>query len=223
MARLCGKPHPGSSRLAALPYLVRKKEVTVFLAVLENLPEDERTSDAALMQQLIQRVPEALEALYDRHARAVYSLVLRIAQQAANAEEIVQDVFLQLWRKAHLYQPSRGPLEPWLFTLARHRALDFMRLKRERQRRREETLDVQPVAVAAPNPEFIVDRERRAERVRALMRSLPESQRRAIELAFFEGMTHSEVSATLREPLGTVKSWIRTGLLKLREALEEAS
>jgi len=209
--------------LAALPYLVRKKEVTVFLAVLENLPEDERTSDAALMQQLIQRVPEALEALYDRHARAVYSLVLRIAQQAANAEEIVQDIFLQLWRKAHLYQPSRGPLEPWLFTLARHRALDFMRLKRERQRRREETLDVQPVAVAAPNPEFIVDRERRAERVRALMRSLPESQRRAIELAFFEGMTHSEVSATLREPLGTVKSWIRTGLLKLREALEEAS
>ncbi len=194
----------------------------MFLAVLENWPEGE-PSDAALMQQLIDRAPGALEALYDRYSRAVYSLVLRIAQHAANAEEIVQDVFLQLWRNAHRYQPSRGRLEAWLFTLARNRALDYVRMKREKQRRREETLDVQPAAVVAPNPESTIDRERRAKRVRSLMRSLPEVQRRAIELAFFEGMTHSEVSAALQEPLGTVKSWIRNGLLRLREALEEAS
>ncbi len=194
----------------------------MFLAVLENWPEGE-PSDAALMQQLIDRAPGALEALYDRYSRAVYSLVLRTAQHAANAEEIVQDVFLQLWRNAHRYQPSRGRLEAWLFTLARNRALDYVRMKREKQRRREETLDVQPAAVVAPNPESTIDRERRAKRVRSLMRSLPEVQRRAIELAFFEGMTHSEVSAALQEPLGTVKSWIRNGLLRLREALEEAS
>jgi len=175
------------------------------------------------MEQLIHREPGALERLYDRHSRAVYSLVLRIAQQAASAEEIVQDVFLQLWRNAHLYKPSRGSLEPWLFTLARNRALDHMRLKREKQRRREDQLEQQPVAVAALNPEYTLDRERRAERVRELMRALPGPQRQAIELAFFEGMTHSEISRTLGEPLGTVKSWIRNGLMRLREALEGAS
>ncbi len=194
----------------------------MFLAVVDNLPEEEQPSDAELMEKLIRRDPEALERLYDRHARAVYWLVLRIAQHAASAEEIVQDVFLQLWRNAHRYQAARGPLEPWLFTLARNRALDHMRLKREKQRRREETLDLQPLACAPPNPENVMDRERRAERVRALIRSLPQQQRQAIELAFFEGMTHSEIANALREPLGTVKSWIRTGLLRLREALEEA-
>lgn len=195
----------------------------MFLAVFQNLSEDEPPSDVALMEQLIRREPEALEPLYERHARAVYSLALRITRETASAEEIVQDVFLQLWRNAHLYQSSRGPLEPWLFTLARNRALDHMRLKREKQRRREETRDLQPLAFAAPNPEYLVDRKRRAERVRAVMRSLPQEQRQAIELAFFEGMAHSEIAATLREPPGTVKSWIRTGLLRLREALEEAS
>lgn len=195
----------------------------MFLAVVDNLPEEDQSSDAELMEKLIRRDPGALERLYDRHARAVYSLVLRIAQHAPSAEEIVQDVFLQLWRNAHLYRASRGPLEPWLFTLARNRALDHIRLKREKQRRREETLDLQPLASAAPNPEHAVDRQQRAERTRALMQSLPPEQRQAIELAFFEGMTHSEIAQALRQPLGTVKSWIRTGLLRLREALEEAS
>ncbi len=173
------------------------------------------------MEELIHGAPEALERLYDRYSRAVYSLVLRIAQQSASAEEIVQDVFVQLWRNAHLYQPSRGPFEPWLFTLARNRALDYMRLKREKQRRREDTLELQPLACAAPNPEYVVDRERRAQQVRSVMQSLPERQRKAIELAFFEGMTHGEIAQTLHEPLGTVKSWIRTGLLRLRGSLEE--
>src|SRR5713226_8982750 len=175
------------------------------------------------MQRLIRREAGALELLYDRYSRAVYSLALRIAQQSAAAEEIVQDVFLLLWRNAHRFEPSRGPLEPWLFTLARNRALDHVRLKREKQRRREDQLEQQPAAVAGPNPEYTLDRERRAERVRELMRALPGPQRQAIELAFFEGMTHSEISRTLGEPLGTVKSWIRNGLMRLREALEGAS
>ncbi len=195
----------------------------MFLAVVDNLLGEDQPSDAELMERLIRRDPGALERLYDRHARAVYSLVLRIAQHTPSAEEIVQDVFLQLWRNAHLYHASRGPLEPWLFTLARNRTLDHLRLKREKQRRREETLDLQPLACAAPNPEYAVDRQQRAERVRTLMQSLTQQQRQAIELAFFEGMTHSEIAQALREPLGTVKSWIRTGLLRLREELEEAS
>jgi RNA polymerase sigma-70 factor, ECF subfamily len=177
-----------------------------------------------LMERLIQRDATALEELYDRYARPVYSLVLRISQQPASAEEIVQDVFLLLWRNAARYRAARGPLEPWLFTMARNRALDFLRLKREKQRRREDSYDFEmPDSVAAPNPEALLDSARRAERVQACMGDLPDAQRRAIELAFFEGMTHSEIAATLAEPLGTVKSWIRNGLIRLRESLQGTS
>lgn len=181
-------------------------------------------ADGALMERLTERDPSALEALYDRYARPVYSLVLRISQQPASAEEIVQDVFLLLWRNAARYRASCGPLEPWLFTLARNRALDYLRLKREKQRRREDSFELDlPDSVSAPNPEALIDDTRRAERVRACMGELPEPQRRAIELAFFEGMTHSEIAAALAEPLGTVKSWIRNGLIHLREVLGGAS
>ncbi len=175
------------------------------------------------MERIIQRDSSALEALYDRYARPVYSLVLRIAQQPSSAEEIVQDVFLQLWRNAGQYQVARGPLAPWLFTMARNRALDFLRLKREKQRRREDSseFDLSSSSVAAPDHEGAMDLARRAERVRVLMLSLPDAQRRAIELAFFEGLTHTEVSAAMGEPLGTVKSWIRGGLQRLREELEQ--
>ena len=136
----------------------------------------------------------------------------------------MQDVFLQLWRSAERFQISRGPLEPWLFTMARNRALDFLRLKREKQRRREDSTDFElpPSAVFRPDPEGAMDQSRRTEKVRAVMNSFPEAQRRAIELAFFEGMSHSEISAAMGEALGTVKSWIRGGLLRLRESLEEA-
>ena len=175
------------------------------------------------MERILQRDSGALETLYDRYARPVYSLVLRIATHPASAEEIVQDVFLQVWRRADRFQPSRGPLEPWLFTMARNRALDFLRLKREKQRRREDSdAELLTSVVARPDPEGEIDRSRRAEKVRTLMSSLPAAQRRAIELAFFEGMSHSEIAASMGEPLGTVKSWIRGGLLRLRESLGEA-
>ena len=196
----------------------------MLLAVVQPWPEGKQPTDAALMERVLQRDSTALEVLYDRYGRPVYSLVLRISQQPASAEEIVQDVFLQLWRSAERFQSSRGPLEPWLFTMARNRALDFLRLKREKQRRREDSTDsdLPFSAVARPDPEGDIDRSRRTEKVRALMSSLPDAQRRAIELAFFEGMSHSEISEAMGEALGTVKSWIRGGLLRLRESLEEA-
>lgn len=176
------------------------------------------------MTQLRDRNSAALETLYDRYSRPVYSLVLRISQQATAAEEIVQDVFLHLWRHADRYDASRGPLEPWLFTMARNRALDFLRLKSEKQRRLEDAYEVDPppsAAAPAQAPELRIDQERRAVKVRAVMAELPETQRRAIEMAFFDGLTHSEIAAALGEPLGTVKSWIRGGLLRLRESLEK--
>jgi RNA polymerase sigma-70 factor, ECF subfamily len=195
----------------------------LLLAVVQPWPEGKQPTDAALMERILQQDSTALETLYDRYGRPVYSLVLRIAQNPASAEEIVQDIFLQLWRSADRYQIERGPLEPWLFTMARHRALDFLRLKREKQRRREDSdSDVIPSAVVRPDPEGDIDQSRRAEKIRALLTSLPAAQRRAIELAFFEGLTHSEIAATTGEALGTVKSWIRGGLLRLRESLGEA-
>ena len=108
----------------------------MFLAVLTPKQSDDVSSDAALVHRLLQRDVRAFEQLYDRHSRIVYGLVLRILQQASTAEEVVQDVFLQLWRNAGQYQSARGPFVPWLLTLARNRALDNLRLKSERQRRR---------------------------------------------------------------------------------------
>ncbi|HSC45881.1 MAG TPA: sigma-70 family RNA polymerase sigma factor [Candidatus Acidoferrum sp.] len=162
----------------------------------------------------------AFEQLYDRHSRLVYGLVLRILQQASTAEEVVQDVFLQLWRNASQFDTARGAFVPWLLTLARNRALDHLRLKGERQRRREDQTEELPPVVSSPDFESTIDQQRRAARVRELMAALQPQQKRALELAYFEGLSHSEIAAKLQEPLGTVKSWIRNGLLKLKEGLQ---
>ncbi len=193
------------------------------MGLLNILMHGEGISDADLMAQISRREERALEQLYDRYSRAVYSLILRITHQPASSQEIVQEVFLQLWRNAHAYQPSRGPVEPWLLTLARYRALDYVRGKTEKQRQREESVDEFSLEVPMPNPEQWLDQQRRAEKVRTLMSSLPEAQRRAIELAYFEGMTHSEIADAMKEPLGTVKTWIRSALTQLRQKLAEAS
>lgn len=193
----------------------------MLLAALTSTGEREVSLDAALLFRLLQRDVSAFEQLYERHSRLVYGLVLRILQQAATSEEVVQDVFLQLWRNAKSYDSARGPFVPWLLTLARNRALDHLRLKSERQRRLEDQTDHLPAVFAAPDYEHTLDEKRRAERVRALMALLTPQQKKAIELAYFEGLSHSEIAATLKEPLGTVKSWIRNGLLRLREGLQQ--
>jgi RNA polymerase sigma-70 factor (ECF subfamily) len=192
----------------------------VFLAALIPTANREMSPDATLVHRLLQKDVSAFEQLYDRHSRPIYSLVLRILQQAGTAEEVVQDVFLQLWRNAAQYDVSRGPFVPWLFTLARNRALDTLRLKGERQRRREDQTEELPPIATVPQYEQQLDEKRRAEKVRALMASLSPQQKRAIELAYFEGLSHSEIAAALKEPLGTVKSWIRNGLLRLKEELQ---
>jgi RNA polymerase sigma-70 factor (ECF subfamily) len=199
------------------------KQPNVFLAVFTPSDSSDVSPDAGLMRRLLQRDVGAFEELYDRHSRLVYALVLRILQQTATAEEVVQDVFLQLWRNTALYDSSRGPFVPWLLTVARSRALDQLRLNSERQRRREDQTDELPPLVAIPDFEGSLDEKRRATRVRELINALNPQQRRAIELAYFEGLSHSEIANALKEPLGTVKSWIRNGLLRLKEGLQTAS
>jgi RNA polymerase sigma-70 factor, ECF subfamily len=196
----------------------------VFLAALiGKYGEGESPSDSALVERFLRKDVSAFEELYDRHSRIVYALVVRILQQGSTAEEVVQDVFLHLWRNAGQYQESRGPFVPWLLTLARNRALDQLRLKSERQRRREDQTEEIPAIAQIPEYEKALDEKRRAERVRSLMGTLSAPQKKAIEMAYFEGLSHSEIAASLQEPLGTVKSWIRNGLLRLKEGLQTAS
>jgi RNA polymerase sigma-70 factor (ECF subfamily) len=195
----------------------------VFLAAMTSKYGDGASSDATLVDRLLQKDVGAFEELYDRHSRIIYALVVRILQQSPTAEEVVQDVFLQLWRNAAQYQAARGPFVPWLLTLARNRALDHLRLKSERQRRREDQTEELPAISQAPEYEKALDEKRRAERVRSLIGTLSAPQKKAIEMAYFEGLSHSEIANALHEPLGTVKSWIRNGLLRLKEGLQTAS
>lgn len=195
----------------------------MFLAAMTSKYGDDASADAKLVDRFLRRDVSAFEELYDRHCRIVYALVVRIVQQAPTAEEVVQDVFLHLWRNAGQYQSARGPFVPWLLTLARNRALDHLRLKSERQRRREDQTEDMPAIAQAPEYEKALDEKRRAERVRSLMGTLSAPQKKAIEMAYFEGLSHSEIANALQEPLGTVKSWIRNGLLRLKEGLRAAS
>jgi RNA polymerase sigma-70 factor (ECF subfamily) len=192
----------------------------LFLAAFIPTTNPEVLLDATLVERLLQKDVSAFEQLYDRHSRPIYGLVMRILQQAGTAEEVVQDVFLQLWRNAAQYDSTRGPFLPWLFTLARNRALDTLRLKSERQRRREDQTNELPAVASAPQYEKELDRKRCAEKVRTMIDSLGPQQKRAIELAYFEGLSHTEIAAALKQPLGTVKSWIRNGLLRLKEGLQ---
>ncbi|MDP9339015.1 MAG: sigma-70 family RNA polymerase sigma factor [Acidobacteriota bacterium] len=195
----------------------------MFLAAFSPMDKSGASSDAALVHLLLQNDVSAFEKLYDKYSRVVYSLVLRIVQQSGPAEEVMQDVFLQVWRNSAQYDANRGPFFPWLITLARNRALDSLRLKSERQRRLENQTDELYSVVVAPQYEKELDEKRRAERIRSLVGGLKPEQKRAIELAYFQGLSHSEIAAELKEPLGTVKSWIRNGLMRLKEGLQTAS
>lgn len=165
----------------------------------------------------------AASELYDRHAAVVYGLALRMVGEAADAEEVVLDAFSQAWRDAARYDTSRGSVTGWLTTIVRTRALDLIRARGRRARMTDDIAsDTEaPAGMSEGFPEpdqRVVDGER-ASAVAAALRTLPDAQRHAIELAFFEGLTHHETAERLREPLGTVKTRIRLGMLKLRDML----
>jgi len=163
-----------------------------------------------LLRRLSGGDPSALGELFDLYAGLVNGLCLRILRDAAEAEDVVQEVFLQAWRQASRYDPQRGSPEAWLCTMARTRSLDRLR---RRAARREEPGDKAPAATAVPRPEETLA-------VRQALAALSVDQRAALELAYYEGLTQSEIAERLHEPLGTVKTRIRTALLRLREALQ---
>jgi RNA polymerase sigma-70 factor (ECF subfamily) len=168
----------------------------------------------ALIRRLVAGDHEALGDLYDRYAGLVNALALRVLRDAAEAEDVVQEVFVQIWRQAGRFDPSRGSAEAWLCTMARTRALDRLR---RRAARREEPGAEMPGLGPVETP-----RNEEAYAVRTALDGLSADQRRALELAYYEGLTQSEIAARLGEPLGTVKTRIRTAMIRLREALAPA-
>ncbi|MBI2834530.1 MAG: sigma-70 family RNA polymerase sigma factor [Acidobacteria bacterium] len=179
-------------------------------------------------EQAIRRVadgdPDALAVLYDRHSGGVFSLVLRILEDQADSEDVVQDVFAQAWRQAPRYDSSRGTVAAWLLTIARSRAIDRLRARRAKPdsaRFGDQRLFDLPDLSAGQ--EKLVMTSQQIAAVRAALNRLPLLQRIAIELAYYEGLTQNEIAERLEQPLGTVKTRIRLGLLKLRDALAEKS
>ena len=162
---------------------------------------------------------ETFEEIYSRHFRVVYGIAIRIVRNSATAEEIVQEIFVHFWRNCDKYDAAMGPLVPWLATLARNKALDHVRSAAERQRRVEEGCDNVPASFKCSSPELAFNDLYWINRILAVLATLRSEERGAIELAYFEELTHREVAERLNAPLGTVKSWIRTGLLRLRAGL----
>ena len=180
---------------------------------------EDRAADQAALARMAQGDGDAVAELYDRHARPIYSLALRILGDTTEAEDVVQDVFSQAWRQAARYNASRGAVGAWLLTLARSRAIDRLRARRSRPVGATDDRAVGQVVDAAPPVDSQVLSSEHVARVRAALDELPMLQRAAIELAYFEGLTHAEIAARLEQPLGTVKTRIRLAMLKLRDAL----
>jgi RNA polymerase sigma-70 factor (ECF subfamily) len=185
-----------------------------------NARSDCPDGDAVLLERIAGGETAALEEFYDRYGGLVYAVCLRILRDASDAEEVLQEVFFEIWRRGDRYDPARANARVYLVHLTRSRALDRLR----RIRRREEigrrglavpTLDDE--AGAPPLDQAVAAEERR--RMRLALRSLPEAQRTAVMLSFFDGLSHSEIARELDTPLGTVKTRIRKGLVRLREIL----
>jgi RNA polymerase sigma-70 factor (ECF subfamily) len=183
------------------------------------MSEDKRVEreDRDLIQRMASKEADALDVFYTRYNRVAFSLVLRIVGNREDAEDVLSDVFWQAWRQAARYDPSRGKPIAWLLTIARTRAVDRLRSRgRSPQMAGGAEESDPPAAPAEPDPLVLSDMRNA---VREALQTLPEQQRMALEMAYFEGMTHTEIAAALGHPLGTVKDRIRTGMQHLKKRL----
>jgi len=152
--------------------------------------------------------------LYARYSSVVYAVALRVLGDTAAAEDVLQEIFIQLWRNPGAFDSGRGNLAPWLAVITRNRAVDSLRKRRPQTEISETTVSVEPDLASE------ADRGRAMEKVRAVLKDMPQAQRSSLEMAYFEGYSHSEIAEKTGEPLGTVKTRIRNGLMLLRKAVE---
>lgn len=174
----------------------------------------EVNSDRSLMDRVRVREQLAMTEVFDRYASLVYSVALRVLRDTGQAEDVTQDIFFQLWRNPDSFSSARGSLCAWLVVVARNRAIDHLR-----RRRPSEAVD-DVVLASDTNLEVEAERNTIIERVRRVWDELPQEQQLSLEMAFFEGMTHTEIAEKTGQPLGTVKTRIRSALTSLRKRLE---
>ena len=180
--------------------------------------------DETLMRLIAHASTEALDVLYDRYSRLVFSLALNAVGDHATAEEITQDVFFRVWEKANTYRVEQAKVSTWLTSVTRYRAIDVLRRRSSRPEQNSvgwEDVSVNFLPASDDTPEDVVELRMTSARVQAAIISLPAEQRQALALAFFQGLTHSEIAEMLGQPLGTVKTRIRSGMQKLRKILKE--
>lgn len=173
-------------------------------------------ADAALVQRLQRRDARAMAELYDRYGRLVYALILRVVRDAATAEDLVQETFLRVWNRVQAFDAERGALGPWLLAVARNRAIDYLRSTGGRMRHVLELEETEHPAIFKDFEKQLLNADR-VRRVKAALEKLSANQRTVIELAYFEGLSQSEMSTRMGQPLGTVKAWVRTALKQLRD------
>ena len=198
---------PQSARATTTVLLWEARAIRVSSTQKSN-QEDE----AALIARIRSGDDSAMGDLYDRYSGVVYGIALRVLGNTTAAEDVMQEIFLQLWRNPQAFRPERGSLAPWLAVIARNRAIDVVR-----KRRPEEDIHELPIAGSVDLEEEAA-RKIAVEKVRGVLAQLPTEQRKALEMAYFEGLTQTEIAGKTGEPLGTVKTRIRSGLMALRKA-----
>jgi RNA polymerase sigma-70 factor (ECF subfamily) len=171
--------------------------------------------DGTVLDSVRRGDSRALEELYRRHSSRLYALLLRMLREAADAEEVLQETFIDAWRRAREYAASRGSVEAWLITIARSRAIDRIRNRGARLRLVKQSEQLAAAQPARPEPPDVHAQTR----LRRALGTLPPEQRRAIELAYWDGLSQSEISRETGDPLGTVKTRVRLGLQRLAELL----
>ncbi len=169
--------------------------------------------DGTLLQRVRQGDQTAMAEVFDRYGRAVYSVALRILKDTGHAEDVMQEIFFQVWRNSESFVQGRGSLGAWLVVVARNRSIDLLR-------RRKPSDSIEDVVLASRgNLASEAEHNAMIEKVQAVLKDLPAEQQRSMELAFFEGLSHSEIAEKTGDPLGTVKTRIRLALITLRKAL----
>jgi RNA polymerase sigma-70 factor (ECF subfamily) len=170
--------------------------------------------DAELLEKVQRGDESAMASLFDRYSRIVYSVALRVLRESSAAEDVMQEIFMQVWRSPNSFVAARGSLGGWLAVVARNRSIDALRRKRP-------TDQVEEIALASPvNVADEAERNVMMERARAGIVLLPAEQRKTLEMAFFDGLTHTEIAELTGDPLGTVKTRIRSALLTLRKGFQ---
>jgi RNA polymerase sigma-70 factor, ECF subfamily len=175
--------------------------------------------DADLARRLKAREPQAMAELYDRYGRIAFSLIYRVVRNSGVAEDLVQETFLRVWNRAQSFDQQRGSLGPWILTVARNRAIDYLRSIDGRMALGSLELDrlENPAVFSAfDDSALTIDRSRQ---LKTAFEKLSPNQRAVIELAYFEGLSQTEMAERMKQPLGTVKTWVRTALKALREEL----